>query len=218
MINYINDISTNIDVIQRRVVSLVTNLVRTDTKMLHQAFRASLTTKVPAAANYILAMGNVMIDDDFNQKFENGRGVIFATIIAHIDNPESLCRQAALRLVCLSGQKQFFTGENFEANIPITSESPAGYVMQSKKFIRYMSKAATTDDCVETILLIANDFAFLEDQQERVIPNIALLVQRVANDSRTLNQLLCLTSKVSYIPAFDVLNLPCNTQQLWKVL
>ena len=185
----------SIEVAQKRIVSILTNIAHHNPKMLRQVFRASISLKPGAGANFILAIGNVLIDDDFETKYKDGRAVVLASIISHIDNPSQCCRQAELKIVCLSGQKHFYEGDSNEAKMPITSESASGYIVQAKKFIKFIAEAAKTEDCVGSILLLSEDFEYLEDQ-ERVLPNIALLVQRIANDSKTLANLLNITSKV----------------------
>lgn len=209
---WLNDLSTEnkfSNLIQSRIISLLTSTVIRDPKMLREVFRASLSRE--NSSNYVVAIGNVLLNPRFDELYNCGRSIILASIIAHIDNPDEISRQATFKIIFLCGRKNFFKGDIHETEIVVSSLESYGYVHQAKHFIEYMCNNASDVDLKGCIMLIAEDFAFFEDSQERVIPNVAPLVRRMAHDSGTLTQLLNMTTRVRQ----DSTSIATAMKKLW---
>ncbi|EAX93579.1 hypothetical protein TVAG_382240 [Trichomonas vaginalis G3] len=200
----------HINLIQSRIISLLTSTVSRDPRMLREVFRASLNSENPA--NYVVAISNILSMENFDDIYSGGRSVILATIVSHIDSDDEHSRQAVLKIIYQCHSKKFFKSESFSSDIVITSLSPSGYVLQSKNFINYLSLNASDIDLKGCIMLIAEDFAYFEEQQERIIPNMTPLVKRMAHDSGTLINLLNMTTKVRQ----DSSSIATAMKKLWN--
>lgn len=160
--------------IQKLIVHVLEIALMQNPIFISNYFKNSITIFGLFASQVILAMTNVLAltENNFDDKYQNGTVIVFATVLLHLKNNDPLPRQAAHKLMCVL----ITHSQLFSQPVPtylmmcLTSHSTSGYVTQSSHFIEYSSRNITSKQAMTIFVIFTSNFKkMLQFQQELLL-------------------------------------------------
>jgi len=200
--------------VQMITTQLLTTILEKNPMLLRIFFQLTFSSFGLLGSHYILAIANTyQSQNNFVSEYPQASATVLCTILYHIENSLLVCRQAVLKLMCLS--LEIVGGSNEALTMPITSETPAGFVSQAKTFISYISKSLNNELAFAIFKIFSEDLLLIKESQNQVLISLINLIPimiRGAKLSEIINMLLKLTTK-SRISEADIAK---SVHSLWS--
>lgn len=175
------------------MAQLMTIILAQNPILIRQIFRGTFCECGPVSAPFILAIANnFKQNEDFLNAYENAAAIVIATIVLHINSDILVCRQAALKLMCLtfSRPEGIYTAEiPVQLTMSVTSESAAGFYYQAHHFYEFACKSVSSKLAFSVFEIFSRDFNLVMSEHSKLISSLIYFIPVVVSE-HTLSEVV----------------------------
>ncbi|EAY08801.1 hypothetical protein TVAG_213100 [Trichomonas vaginalis G3] len=175
------------------MAQLMTIILKNNNCLLRQIFRCTFCECDSVSAPFILSIANNFKENDkFLSEYDNAAAVILSTIILHINSDILVCRQAALKLMCLtfSRPSEIYTQDiPVQLTMSVTSESAAGFYYQAHHFYDYCCKSVSSNLAFSVFEIFSRDFSLVLSEHSKLISSLIYFIPLVVSE-HTLSEVV----------------------------